>query len=105
MSRGFPPPVAIRTVQADDDFFEIWATIAEDNPPAADRMTDRIAGAARRLAGRPYLGPAREDLRSGLRYFVVSPYLLFDRVIPEGVEIVRIVHGSRDLSGLFGDEG
>ena len=68
-------------------------------------MTDRITDAGRRLAKWPYLGPAREDLRPELRYFVIAPYLLFYRIIPDGVEIVRILHGSRDLGGLFGDEG
>ena len=93
--------MAVRTAQADDDFFEIWATIADDDPAAADRMADRIADAGRKLAEWPYLGPAREDLRSGLRYFVVSPYLLFYRVTPDGVDIVRIVHGARELDGLL----
>jgi len=101
VSQGASPSIAVRTVKADDDFFEIWAAIADEDPAAADRLTGRIADAGRRLAKWPYLGPARGDLRPGLRYFVVSPYLLFYRIVPDGVEIVRIVHGARDLGGLF----
>ena len=92
---------AVRTTQADNDFFEIWASIAEDDSSAADRMADRLAEAGSTLAQWPYIGPTRDDYRPGLRYFSVTPYLLFYRIVSNGVEIVRIVHGARDLAGLF----
>ena len=45
----------------------------------------------------------------GLRYFVLTKfpnYLLFYRLLAaeQSIEIVRIVHGARDLPTLFGKE-
>jgi len=47
------------------------------------------------------MGAARDDIRPGLRYLVSDPYLLLYRTTDGGVEIVRAVHGRRDLFGLF----
>jgi toxin ParE1/3/4 len=37
-----------------------------------------------------------------LRYFPVKNYLILYRQLADGVEIMRVVHGSRDLGALFG---
>lgn len=89
------------TRAAREDLITIWAHIAEDNPQAADRLLDRLEEAANRLADNPQIGPARDDIRPGLRYLVSGPYLLLYRIRDGGIEIVRTVHGRRDLNGLF----
>lgn len=89
------------TRAAREDLITIWAHIAEDNPQAADRLLDRLEEAANRLADNPQIGPARDDIRPGLRYLVSGPYLLLYRIRDGGIEIVRVVHGRRDLNGLF----
>lgn len=99
MSRG-PLPVH-HTNAARADLVDIWLHVAKDNPSAADRVLERIAAAAGRLGHDPRAGPARDDIRPGLRYLVCDPWLLLYRVVADGVEIVRVVHGRRDLYGLF----
>jgi toxin ParE1/3/4 len=47
------------------------------------------------------MGPARDDIRPGQRYLVSGSYLLLYRILGDDIEIVRIVHGRRDLYGLF----
>lgn len=89
------------TRAAREDLIAIWTHIAEDNPQAADRVLDRLEEAASRLADTPQIGPARDDIRSGLRYLVSGSYLLLYRIRESGIEIVRAVHGRRDLNGLF----
>lgn len=89
-----------RTARAEDDLIEIWAHVAQDDPAAADRLLDRIDGACWRLAVHPRLGPARPDIVAGLRCWVVGRYLVLYREIDGGVEIVRVVHGTRHLPGL-----
>jgi toxin ParE1/3/4 len=93
----------IRTARAEEDLIEIWSYIARDDPMAADRVLDRIDGVCLRLAENPYLGPARPDLARELRYFVTGSYLVLYRNIGNGVEIVRVIHGARDLPSLFRD--
>ena len=89
------------TRAAREDLIAIWAHIAEDNPQAADRVLDRLEEAASRLADTPQIGPARDDIRPGLRYLVSGSYLLLYRIRVGGIEIVRAVHGRRDLKGLL----
>ena len=89
------------TRQAREDLIDIWLHIAADDPGAADRVLDRLEMAAMNLIENPRMGPARDDIRRGLRYLVSDTYLVLYRIIDGGVEIVRVVHGRRDLFGLF----
>lgn len=90
-----------RTARAEEDLIEIWTWVAADSPSAADRLLDRIDEVCGRLAEMPALGAARPDLAEGPRYFVTGSHLVIYRVAPGGVEIVRVVHGARDLPDLF----
>lgn len=89
-----------RTKRARTDLIEIWRYIAADNAAAADGLLDRLDDACGLLAEHPEMGAAREDIRPGLRYLVVEAYLILYRIVPGGIEIVRIVHGRRDLFNL-----
>lgn len=89
------------TRQAREDLIDIWLHIAEDDPQAADRVLDRLDEAGNHLAQHPEMGTAREDIRPGLRYQISGSYLLLYRITDAGVEIVRAVHGRRDLFSLF----
>ena len=54
------------------------------------------------LVDHPKIGAVRDDIRPGLRYLVSGSYLLLYRLVSDAeVEIVRVVHGHRDLFGLF----
>jgi toxin ParE1/3/4 len=52
----------------------------------------------------PLLGRFRDDLKNGLRSFVVKKYVVFYRIWQNTPLIVRVVHGSRDLEALFENE-
>lgn len=54
------------------------------------------------LARNPKAGRERPDLAPRLRSFPVARYVLFYRPIDDGVEIVRVLHGSRDIDSIFG---
>lgn len=94
-------PYFTRTERCEQDLIELWLYIAEDNPAAADRLLDEIEAKCRLLSEQPRLGPARPDIRPELRYFPIGSYLILYREITGGVEIVRVVHGARDLPDLF----
>jgi toxin ParE1/3/4 len=40
-----------------------------------------------------------------LRSVLVSPYVVFYRVTELSVDIVRVLHGRRDLDAIFADDG
>ena len=45
----------------------------------------------------------RDEFGVRLRSFPIESYIAFYRVRDEVVEIVRIIHGARDLGAIFGD--
>jgi toxin ParE1/3/4 len=94
-------PLIQRTAQAEEDLIEIWIYIAQDNPEAADRVLDDIEQQFHALADNPLMGRLRPGIAPELRYFTVGKYLILYRTVPDGVQIVRVIHGARDLSHLF----
>jgi toxin ParE1/3/4 len=95
-------PVVRRSILAEEDSREIWRYIATDNPAAADRLLRKIDAKLESYAEQPRMGTPRDTLAPGLRSFPVGSYLVFYRVVPEGIEVARILHGARDLKELLG---
>ncbi len=93
--------------EAEDDLSSAWRYIATQggSPEIADRLVDAIAERFLLLAKFPHLGRSRDDdLRPGLRTFVVKDYVIVDPVTVEGnVVILRVLQGSRDIEALFND--
>jgi toxin ParE1/3/4 len=94
-------PVIIKRPLARSDLAEIWDYIADDNERRADAFVDLIDRKFQELARHPNMGLSREELGEGLRSFPVGRYVIFYQVIPGGVEIIRVLHGSRDLNAIF----
>lgn len=91
----------IRSPAAEDDLVDIWLAIAADSPRAADHFLDAIAERILQLAVFPESGPRRPDIGADTRALTVGNYLVLYRLTEQRVEIVRIVHGARDVSALF----
>ncbi|MEW6304251.1 MAG: type II toxin-antitoxin system RelE/ParE family toxin [Verrucomicrobiota bacterium] len=93
------------TNAAEDDLFNIWAYIAEDNPKAADRLEDDIFEACLQLARRPDLGHFRRDLTDKpVRFFPVrSTYLVVYDPAADPIQIIRILHGARNVAAELGE--
>ena len=90
------------TAHARADLYEIHSYIAKDNPKAAGHFVKRLRFKARQLAETPGMGRSRaEDLRPGLLSFPVGQYIIFYCEQPDGIVLIRIIHGSRDLNTLF----
>ncbi|MGV8075350.1 MAG: type II toxin-antitoxin system RelE/ParE family toxin [Syntrophobacteraceae bacterium] len=94
-------PVIIKLPSAKTDLVEIWDYIADDSEALADAFVDLIDKKLLMFASNPGMGRARDDLVEGLRSFAVGRYVIFYRPIPKGLEIVRVLHGSRDIDPLF----
>jgi toxin ParE1/3/4 len=62
----------LRSIQAESDLAEIWLHIALDNPDAADAQLSRVAAQCEMLAGNPWAGRLRPEIRAGLRSFPVG---------------------------------
>lgn len=98
-------PVIIKRPRAKIDLIEIWDYIADDSEARADAFIDRIDQKFRTLAQRPLIGRLRDELAADLRSFPVGRYVIYYRPLPNGVEIVRVLHSARDLNAdFFADE-
>lgn len=88
------------TKAAEDDIFEIWRYIAEDNLSAADKVEAEILDACQRIADRPDLGHFRRDLTDkDVRFFAVRrTYLVVYDPNRELIEVLRVLHGARDVA-------
>ena len=89
------------TPRAARDLETIFEYIAEENPNAAFRLLDQFVGKCRLLAHSPEVGRLREELAPSLRSFPVGNYIVFYRPAGDGVDIVRILHGARDIEEQF----
>jgi toxin ParE1/3/4 len=94
----------IRTPEALNDLAEIWEYIGANNPGAADRLLDNIDEKVKLIAESPYIGREREELAPGIRSFPAGRYLIFYSPIAGGMEIVRVLHGSRDVDTIISEE-
>ena len=83
---------------AETDLLELWLTIAEDNPVAADDVLDAIRETSLLLGSQPRMGRERPELFDGLRSFPTrTRYILYYLVDGANVAIVRVLHHARDV--------
>ena len=87
---------------AQADFDSIWDHIAVDNIAAANGLLQAIRVKVELLAEAPGLGRPRDEFAPRLRSFPVGDYLLFYRPTTDGIELVRVLRGARNLPPLFG---
>jgi toxin ParE1/3/4 len=87
----------LRTEHAEDDLIEILTGFRSRAPALADRFEADFEEKTQLLARFPLMGRERSELAPRLRSSLVKPYLILDRPIEDGIEIIRIVHGSRDV--------
>lgn len=90
-----------RTAAARLDYLDIFLYVAERNPSAAEELLRGFDNALDTIAELPGTGHARPDLGKDLWSFPVGKYLLFYRPIPGGIELLRAVHGARNLRRIF----
>ena len=94
-------PQVTRRPLAETDILEIWDYIAEDSLAAADRWVDHLDEQFRVQATQPMMGRARDELAPGVRSFPFRRYVVFYVPLDGGVDVVRVLHGARDIDGVF----
>jgi toxin ParE1/3/4 len=89
---------AIRyTARARRDLIDIWLEVSQVNPAAANELYNRLEARVEILRRFPQSGRARPDIAPDARALIELPYLILYRIIPEGVQIVRVLHGARHI--------
>jgi len=89
------------SLEASRDLEEVKDYISQDNPDAAVRLILLIREKCALLAQQPGIGRDRSDVLSGLRGFPVGNYVIFYQPTNDGIAVVRVLHGARDIPELF----
>lgn len=93
------------------DLEEISGYIACDNPNAAQRFLEAAERIMELLAEFPGLGPrfrSKKGATRGMRFFPIpgfKSYLVFYQPVKQGIEVVRVLYGGRDLPRLIPENG
>jgi toxin ParE1/3/4 len=87
--------------RASSDLIEIWSYIADDSVANADAFIDKMYETIELLASQPGSGRRREELAPGIQSFPIGRYIIFYRVVAGAIEIVRVLHGARDIENIF----
>jgi addiction module RelE/StbE family toxin len=75
--------------------------IAQDSPPYAKPFVERLLQAARHLRQFPQSGRLMPEANSpSIREVIYRGYRIIYRLRAHDVEVVMVVHGSRDLGGV-----
>jgi toxin ParE1/3/4 len=97
-------PIIERSRASVSDYEDIWRYIARDNPAAADRLITALERQLSTLAAMPGCGREEPKFATDLRSFPVGNYLIFYRPIQNGIALVRVLHGARDITPEYFEE-
>ncbi len=89
---------------AQDDLRSILDFIAQYNPSRASSFIEELDSKIGLLGDQPLLGrtPRHPKLREyGYRVLILDAYLVFYIVRGKTIEILRVIHGSRNLDHLI----
>lgn len=89
------------TNSAQNDLEEIWLYVSLESETAADRIIDELIARFPKLATFPEMGKERKETAANVRSFPVGRYVIFYRPIDNGIEVVRVLHGARDIDQLL----
>ncbi len=85
------------------DLDDIFDYIAENNLDRAIAFIRKLHEQMEKLAVSPSIGRRRDELQLGLRSFPYGNYLIFYIPLNNGIEVVRVLNGARDIEALFRD--
>ena len=90
----------IIVASARQDFSDLFDYIARDKPIAAANWVDKIEEKCKLLATTPEFGEVRLKFGKDIRSSTVGRYVIFYRPIENGIEVLRVIAGDRDIRSL-----
>jgi toxin ParE1/3/4 len=102
--------IIVREAAARADLQEIGLYIARRNPQAARRFLRATSRTIAMLAAQPVIGElydSRDPAFAGIRIATVDrfrSYLIAYRATDDRIEILRVLHGARDVDQILTDD-
>jgi len=93
----------VRTPLGRADLKQIGRYVARESGSRAVALglLDLIREKMELYATQPELGEKRPDLGEAVRQFAVKSCVVFYRPIEDGIEVLRVLHGSRDIPSVW----
>lgn len=88
---------------AKDDLRVIWTYFAEFSSHSADKIMAEFIEKFKLLGKNPNIGRRHDEIVVNLRSFPHKKYIIFYFETENGIEIYRVLHGTRDIENLFED--
>lgn len=90
-----------KTPEAKKDLKQIWKYIARDSQTRADKFLRDMEKVFNNLAQMPLSGPRRPELGRNIRFRPFDNYVIFYEPLPDGILILHVVHGARDVDSSY----
>ncbi|MCC6546110.1 type II toxin-antitoxin system RelE/ParE family toxin [Candidatus Sumerlaeota bacterium] len=95
-------PARVRfSPEALDDLENIYDYIAAVNPAAALKIDQNLRAQIRAIGNNSGIGRYRQELSGQLRSLPKGNYVIFYSQKDSYIEIVRVLHGARDVEAMF----
>lgn len=100
-------PRIVTRREAESDLLELFVSIGRGSIRSAGRFLQAVDRACELLASMPGMGSACESdepALAGTRLWPIRgfrKYVIVYRPLDDGIEVLRVVRGSRDLEALF----
>jgi toxin ParE1/3/4 len=97
----------VKRLQAVNDLDDQAAYLQQESPESAIRFLEQAEATFDLLAQMPRMGRLYDSDNprlAGLRYFRVSGFekhLIFYQVVEGGIEVLRVLHGARDIPSIL----
>jgi toxin ParE1/3/4 len=89
------------TSRAEQDLVDIWFEIAKYDTRAADRVMDQIEHSCDVLMRFPHGGEACPKYGHDTRWFPSGNYIIIYRPDDDGIQVIRVIDGRRDIDTAF----
>lgn len=83
-----------------DDIFD-YIGIQNHSANAAEKVIREIEAKSHLYSQQPEMGTLRKDLAPDVRCFTVANYVVIYRPFGEGIQVLLVIHGARDIPALF----
>ena len=91
------------SASAAEDLKDIWDYVAPHGVNSAGKLIREINRKFILLRDNPLVGREQNQFLVGLRSFVVKDYFIFYMPIDNGIDVLRVLHSSRDIESIFED--
>lgn len=102
LQKNSPRTIGISATVA-EDLKNIWDYASRHDENSAEKLLKEINRKFILLRDNPHIGREQDKFLVGLRSFVVKSYFIFYLPFDTGINVLRVLHSSRDIESIFED--